>query len=209
MTRDELIQLLGWRLGDRTDMAARAMAELNYVQDIELEGHEWLPWFLEKAFTGFTTTAGSGIVTKPADFLQEIEDEPLFVSTSGGTVRLQKRDYAVLQGKEAASGCPELYAIQGDNYHLYPTPDAVYTLSGIYAAKDARMSLANVETLWLKHASDLVLAAVGKQLAMKHIQSVEMAAGFAQDEQRAWTRVQNKHTAIKEINRDSYVAGAY
>ena len=209
MTRDEMIELLGWRLGDRTDMQARISAELNYVQDIELEGAEWLPWFLEKEFAGVVTEVGNPLVAKPIDYLQELEGESLFLELDGARFELEKRDYSGLRGKEPAAGLPEFYAVTEAGFFFYPTPAQVYTLRGLYAAKDARMSQANEETLWLKYASDLVMACVGKQVALKHIQSPEMASGFMQDEQVAKTRLLHKHVAIKEVNRDSYMKKNY
>lgn len=209
MTRDEVVELLGWRLGDRTDMQARIIAEMNYVQDMDLEGASWLPWFLEKEFTGVETVAGNRLVTKPVDYLLEVEDAPLFVEVDGAWIELGKRDYIDLVKKEPGTGVPEFYAVLEEGIYVYPTPDGVYPIRGRYLAKDTRMSVANLETAWLKHASDLVIACVGKQVALKHIQSPEMASGFIQDEQTARARLLHKHVAIKEVNRDSYMGGNY
>ena len=39
MLRDDLISLLGWRLGDRDDMRERAIAEMQYAQEYQLEAN--------------------------------------------------------------------------------------------------------------------------------------------------------------------------
>lgn len=201
MTRDEAVTLLGWRLGNRTDMAERILREMDFVQTTVLEENEWLPWFLETEWANALTTAGESRVPVPADFLTEIEESHLYISQPDGTQkRLVKKDYDTAKSLRPGSGMPEFYAISAGYFHFFPTPDAAYELGMRYMARDALMSAANVETKWLKHSSDLVIAEVGALLAGKHVQNPTLAAGFKEDAQKAWNRLLTKHTALNELN---------
>ena len=202
MTRDQLIELLGYRLGDRTDMGPRALAEMPLVQGSTLEGNKWLPWFLEKDFAG-VTVAGQDYVSLPADFLTEIEESHLWLTTAEGKqLRLVKKDLDVLKSlcMEAASQQPCYYARVKGKIVLGPVPDAEYPLTMQYYGQDADMSAANLETEWLKHAGDVVMAELGYVLASKHIQIPELAAAFQQDAVRAWERLYVRHCEIQETN---------
>ena len=85
MLRDELITLIGWRLGDRDDMAARAVSEMQYTQQYILEANSWLPWFLEADAVGLATEAGIRSVPLPVDFLREIEAARPYLILADGT----------------------------------------------------------------------------------------------------------------------------
>lgn len=202
MTRDQLIELLGYRLGDRTDMGQRALAEMPLVQGSTLEGNKWLPWFLEKEFVGATVEA-QNYVPLPDDFLGEIEESHLWITTAEGRqLRLVKKDYDVLKAlcAEAENQQPQYYARVKGKLMLGPVPDAVYSLTMQYYARDTDMAAANLETEWLKHASDVVMAELGYVLASKHVQLPELAAAFQQDTLRAWDRLYVRHCEIQETN---------
>lgn len=207
MVRDDVIKLLGWRLGDRTDLAERIAYEMRLVQTNVLEGHEWLPWFLQKNWTGLTEPEVE-TVPFPKDFLQEIEESHMYLTIPGERpLRLYKRDYDQAKALTTGTGRPEYYAVLGTNFYFFPTPDAKYDLTMAYYGKDADMSAENVETLWLKYASDLVISTVGKELAEKHIQNPEAAAGFANDIVVAWDRLYKKHVGLSEVNMSRTMGG--
>jgi hypothetical protein len=209
MLRDDVVKLLAWRLGSRKNFTDRILAEMEYAQRSVLETNEWLPWFLETEMANTTTVAGDNRVALPDDFLLEIEEQHLwYVNSEGKELVLGKADYDFLQARYALTenGEPAHYAL-GSQFYIFPTPDAAYTLHLRYYAADTSMIIDNVETKWLKHASDLVIAAAGKELAEKHMQNETLATRYGNDLAKAWTRLLNKHIAMQEINQ-SRVAGS-
>lgn len=201
MTRDKLVQLLGWRLGDRDDLVEKIIAEMDYVQTMVLEENQWLPWFLETELAEASTTPGENRVTLPEDFLGEIEESHLWIVTGDGqSLRLRKGEYDILKAQYPGEGQPQRYCISHGYFHLFPAPDQTYTLQMRYYARDVLMSLADVETRWLKFAGDVVMAAIGKEMSAKHLQNPTLAASFTADLATAWTRLLTKHTSLSEIN---------
>ena len=201
MTRDEVVRLLGFRLESREDLAERIHAEMDFVQTTILEEHEWLPWFLESELAEASTTPGEWRVPVPEDFLIEMEPASLWiVDAEGVRHELIKKDMDVATRIAPGTGLPKYYSLQGDYFYFAPVPDAAYLLQMLYYAQDTRMSLANVETKWLKYAADLVIACVGREVAEKHIQNDALAASFANDIGPAWARLLNKQQARIEIN---------
>lgn len=208
MTRDEVVQILGWRLGNRTDMQERILREMDFVQTTVLEENEWLPWFLESEWANALTTVGEARVPLPVDMLVEIEESHLYISKDGGEQkRLVKKDHDTAKSLRPGSGQPEFYAIAAGYFHFFPTPDYAYELGMRYMARDVLMSAANVETKWLKHASDLVIGEVGAAIAGKHMQNPTLAATFQVDAQKAWNRLLTKHTALSELNMTRALGG--
>jgi len=200
MTRDQVVQLLGWRLGDRDDMALRIELEMKLAQSTVLEVHAWLPWFLLKDWSGALTTAGAETVPLPADFLDEAEESHLYIKLGDQWKRLRKMDLDSARSYYTTNGVPQAYARLGERLYLAPIPDAAYELKMEYYGRDTDMTAANVETQWLRYASDLVIAVVGKELAEKHIQNPEQAAAFSADIELAWNRLYTQHVAMGEVN---------
>lgn len=209
MTRDEVVQILGWRLGDRSDMAERIIAEMKFVQRSKLEQREWLPWFLETELAVAETTVGEARVELPDDFLGEIEEQHLWIELEAGqpTQELIKMEYDEAKRRFPEPGVPVAYAVTGKYLHLFPTPLQVYQLSMRYYAADADMAAANVETLWLKYAPDLVIAEVGELVARKHIQNGALADSFAKDAVVALATLYARHTARQEVNMERALGG--
>ena len=91
MTRDEVVQLIAWRLGNRKDMGERIISEMRFVQSMVLEQNSWHPWFLEKNWTGGVLEAGATEVALPTDYLAEVENEQLWLITPDNIlIRLRK-----------------------------------------------------------------------------------------------------------------------
>lgn len=208
MIRDDAVRLLGLRLNNRKGIEARILAEMDAVQEQILEENSWLPWFLESELAQAATTPGERRVSLPSDFLQEIEESHLWiVGDDGSRQRLLKGSYDRLQAQLPGEGRPSRFCISGEYFHLFPTPNEIWTLEMRYYAKDARMSADNVETKWLKYAGDLVIACVGEVMASKHYQNAALAAEFAKDKSAAWDRLLMKHTALQEINQSRSMNG--
>src|SRR5688572_12731232 len=74
MTRDEAVALIAFRLGDRTDLNDRIIAEMRLAQT-ELELGPTLPWFLLTEMATATLYEGDDTMALPADFLREVDED--------------------------------------------------------------------------------------------------------------------------------------
>jgi hypothetical protein len=216
MTHDDLVKIVGFRLGDRSDMASRVDLELDFVQDTVLEAMPWHPWFLESEAATASTVVGDRRVPLPLDFLGEVEESHLYAEADNGALlELKKLDPDVAQSKFGAietagyGGFPLAYAVSGLYYMIYPASDKPYPIHMRYYAKDVRMSdpAQTANSKWLRFAQDLVLAELCQVLAAKHIKDAEAAAGFAKDASEARTRLYATHTARMETNQPRSLGG--
>lgn len=206
MTRDEVVSLLGYRLGSRTDLDAKIILEMAYVQVYTLEGTgAFTPWFLESELANVNTAAGEERVALPDDFLGEIEDQSLWYynpeNTDSPYTELHKSSYDRLILRYQASSIPREYSIAGDYILLRPVPDAEYNLRMRYYASDVLVTTGNIENKWLKYAADLFMAEVGAVMASKHIMNQNLAAEFRNDAAIARQRLYTKHEVRKHSNR--------
>ena len=197
MLRDDLITLLGQRLGNRTDLDSRMQSELLMLQSVTLEETgAFTPWFLETEIATQACTAGDERLPLPTDFLAEMEEQSLWlydVNTSPYMLEMQKDSYDVMVQRFPIAGKPRRYALTASYFLLKPTPDIVYTFKMRYYARDTALTT-NIENKWLLHAPDLVLAELGAVMA-KHIQNPAMEASFRADAQAARSRLYVKHEA--------------
>ena len=200
MLRDDLISLLGWRLGDRDDMRERAIAEMQYAQEYQLEANIWLPWFLEVDAAGLTATADAQYMDLPVDFLREIEGHFPEIVSDGQTIRLVKADKTTAAIWETGTGTPTYYSLVGTRMMFFPTPDQNYSVAWRYYGKSTPIHSTNDPTPWLVHAGDLVLALVGQAIAGKHIRDVKVAGEFANDAVFAWARLDGANMERREVN---------
>lgn len=207
MLRDQLVKVLAWRLGNRKDMEERIIAEMDLAQELTLEQHTWRPWFLAKDLEGVSLPAGESSFALPADFLDEVEDAVLWLvePETGGYVECQKESVEDLRRFIPTTDRPYAYAVDKGFVKLSQAVPAALNVSWQYMAKDVLMSAANVETLWLKHAPDLVLAVLGAEIAGKHLQNPNLAGAFQADMGQAWQRLQALDTAKREINQQRYL----
>lgn len=207
MLRDALIATLNWRLGNRK-FDERIIAEMPFVQSTILEGKEWCPWFLETELAHASVTPGESRVVLPEDFLMEIEEQDLvLVTAAGAELPLDKLDMDKAERKFPGTGQPQVYAISARYFHFFPCPVEEYVVETRYYGRDTDMAAQNVETAWLKHAPDVVLAELGQILAGKHLQNPNLAAQFGQDAAAAWDRLYKKHTAMGELNKSRVMNG--
>lgn len=207
MLRDELITLIGWRLGDRDDMAARAVSEMQYTQQYILEANSWLPWFLEADAVGLATEVGIRSVPLPVDFLREIEAARPYLILADGNYFLEKEEPNQALSYLPGSGQPQYYSMHATELRLYPLPDAVYSIGWRYYAKSAPIHTATTEVPWLQYAGDLVAAIVGHALATKHIRDDKAAAAFGQDAASAWQRLLAMNENQRETNLERAMGG--
>jgi hypothetical protein len=207
MTKTQFDQLVGWRLGDRDDMADRINAELDYIQDYVLESNPWLPWFLESEMASADTTPHEARLPIPQDFLSEVEESHLFLLVDGEKIPLRKGTADRLSVAFPAEGRPVAYALVNEYFVLSPTPDAEYPVTMRYYAKDARLSTSFDTSRWAKHAIDVVINELLAILAGKHIKDQGAAAAFAAEAKEAWGRLYVTHTARMEVNQVRLMGG--
>ena len=205
MTRDELTTLLGYRL-NRTDMTAKMLLEMDFVQSFKLEGTgAFLPWFLESEMAATTLEIGEERIELPSDFLGEIEGQHLWLYNPDNAdfpyKELHKSDYDKLMQKYPAVGTPTEYTISGNYILVKPTPDNMYAIKMRYYAKDILPSLNNVENKWMKYAADLFIAELGVLMAGVHMRNMDLAVSFANDATIARDRLWKKNEARQHVNR--------
>lgn len=215
MNRGQVIALIGKRLGNRTDLGADILIEMDLAQATALERNgRIVPWFLETEIASAPTTPGDERLPIPTDFAMEKETGGLFIyDASLGTepwVKLTKDDYdALLAEFQDQQTRPKKYSLGGQYFRLKPTPDAVYTVKQIYFATVTAPSLLandNTDNLWLRYAPDLMIAVVAKVMAEKYLQDRELGASFDGDITRAWDRLNSETEAQQHTNRE-YVMG--
>ena len=205
MTRDEAIELVMNRLGNRagdTALEAAAVKEIQQVQR-QLEGNAELPWFCLTYDAPLTTTTTTHTISVPDDFLLAAEDEELWlVETDGDEVPLDKEEPDLLRDKyvRADAGQPVAYALIGDKLWFGPKPDAAYSLKFSYFAKQTSLAT-DVENSWLKHASDLMIGELGLILAEQYLYNDKARAAFERQVQRARNRLDNLIATRELVNR--------
>lgn len=219
MIRDEAVDLLMGRLGNRTHAPTQQniIDEMVFVQETILEGDATLLWFLLTESATTQTVADEERVNVPVDFLMEWEEGALYITTDAGdVVNLVKDDWDRIKERITGSGQPEYYAIGGEYFLLRKVPDKAYTLQMRYYAKqtslagtygEAAGSGGNVENRWLKYAADWLIAETGLIIANQYLQSEKMAQLFVAQQQKAKARLIAKDTAMKETNVQRFMEG--
>jgi len=199
------LTLLKFRLGSRTDADLDVLIPLEMDQtQFELERGGEPPWFLLSSETTLTTVAATREVAVPADFLLEADDDSLrYIDANGGVTELEKGEYdaSILYWGDT-QGAPAGYTLTGQEFQIFPLPDAAYTLKLRYFAQDTLPSTMAVgaTNLWLTWAPDLLMARTGRRLA-SYLRDTELLAVFAQEEILAQTRLRNETIAREETNR--------
>ncbi len=175
MTRDECVAEIKRQLGFRTTLDTTIVTQLQIVQT-ELELAPTLPWFLVSEDSYSVTTPDEQRIVLPTDFLQEIDEATLryvpdVVSAETPEKDLIKDDYDELRKSfmdtttgTLQTGPPEAYAIFGNYFRIFPTPDDIYTLKMIYYAQDDTLDT-NIENQWLKYSPQLLMGKAGKMIA--------------------------------------------
>lgn len=212
MTGQEVVDLLQYRLGNRTDLATVALLEMKLAQT-NLEGMPTIPWFLEQSYTtSFATVANQEYVDLPVSFIREKDEGGLWyqdtsISTPDQWVEVVKDGYSVMKKyyKDAVVGKPTKYDLVGSRVYLRPIPDAVYNLRIVAYFRDSAIALGSAN-LWLTDAADVIIAASGEVLASRHLQDKTLASGFQSDFVIAYARLKKAHEARMHANR-SYSMG--
>lgn len=211
LTRDQIIALVLGRLGRQETNAylvASAKSELALIQT-RLEGGAFMPWFLLSGeITTLSTQANVRTVDLPANFLREYEDFPTYRYVTGAAqpyVRMNKDEFDILESKygEDSPGTPLEYALVGSQFHLFPTPNAIFPLRTEYFQTDTALSDSVATNLWTANASDLLVAELGYIMA-GYRRDKPMQDTFMADISRAMGRLITFDEARKQAVREAF-----
>lgn len=174
LTKAQMRTRLHRKLGNRSDLATNIDDALGDAQDqLEADPH-LMPWWMEKdtevLAANISTVANTKTVAVPTGFLMETEDGGFFredSSADSGYVKLVKDDFDALlaSGTYSGTGKPKRYALKDDTLYLFPTPDAVYTLRGVFFKADDVLSGDSDTNGWSTHASRLLMSLAGLEVA--------------------------------------------
>ena len=171
MTRDEAVAIIQQQLGFRTDLTAVIITNLKLAQ-VQLEGGPTKPWFLVSERMTKRTTADDSRVAVPESMLQQVDMAsvrflPDDTMTDLKQVTLKKNDYDVLMENYkdvdtggVLTGSPAAYALQGEYFHIFPTPDDQYLLQITIFQQDTVLN-SNIENGWLKWAPFTLIGKAG------------------------------------------------
>ena len=169
MLRADVVARIQRKLGFRDDQETNIINALQDAQ-LKLERRPLLPWFLRTEISSVSTVSGEERVGLPTNFLREDEESALWYFNGTATddadkwTELIKDDLSVLRNAHPGEGPPTNYAISGNYYRIFPTPDDIYLLKQIFMGKDTVLDT-NIENEWLKYASDLMIGLAGLDTA--------------------------------------------
>jgi hypothetical protein len=202
MLRSTVVSLIAQRLGNRTDLDAQIISELQLTQDT-LERADMLPFFLLTEFVATVTVAAEERLKLPDDFLKEYEEGALWyydATSASQWAPLKRSSMEQLKGAFTTEGYPQYYALAGNYFRLAPVPDEVYSVKMLYYAQDTVLST-DVENQWLKYCPEWILSETGARMAA-YIQNDKMAATFMQNAQMAKDKFWRYDEGRKHSNQD-------
>lgn len=214
MTRDQIIAMVAGRLGQRTDLNASILTELDFVQSLSLERNgRILPWFLQSVDSSLVTVAGIQTVALPTGHIGDDDEGGLFLQDADGKWSpLKKVDISDILTSEEESGTPERYALRGLSYYLDPVPDAIYSMRTAFYAADTlpgAFSSGTQTNNWLTYAPDLVVAELTRVMAEGYTRDYDVVQAMLTPGgvlQKAWDRLNVETEARKHTDR-SYQMG--
>ena len=212
MLRDAAVSRIQRILHFRSDKSTEIVEELQNAQTY-YEKRPNLPWFLLTTIQDLATVATVETVALPSSpvFLREYDEDALFYFNSAATAdadkwtELAKDDLDFLRETYPGSGAPKAYALVNENFYIFPTPDAAYTLKFIYYAEDTKLDT-NVENEWLKHYPDLLIGYAGRMIAPP-LSDAEAKAQFVEMETEARALLQAEIEAREHTNREYIMGG--
>ncbi len=208
MTRDEAVSEIQVQLSFRTTLASTIISHLQQAQN-DLELAPTLPWFLVSEDSYRDTVNGEQRIPIPLDFLDETDEAvlryvPTTVSATTPELDLLKDNYDDLRAlyKDTStgsirSGPPEAYALLGNYFRIFPTPDDAYRLRMIYYKQDATLDT-NIENQWLKYAPLLLMGKAGKKISLGPLRD-QLAYGVFD----SWEKEGRQLLVTREVTRDS------
>lgn len=216
MTRDEAVAAIQEQLGFRSDLSTNIITNMKLAQ-VTLEKGPTKPWFLVSEDSYIRTTNAEQRIPIPSNFLQETDQAVLRYipdTLTDGEVDLKKDDYDVLRKNfldtttgTIETGAPEAYALLGNYFRIFPTPDDDYLLRQIYYKTDTVLST-NVENGWLKHVPYLLIGKAGGQIASALRDSAALST-FKSWENEGRLILLSQNVDREFSNRDMQVGGPH
>lgn len=108
----------------------------NYLNDAYMLACRRVDYYIDEASFDFSTVNGTIKYAFPADFarIRDVWDTTRNIRLMPTTLR--EIDNSGVPG----TGAPQYYALDGSNFHIWPTPDGVYTLETRYWKLPALLS---------------------------------------------------------------------
>lgn len=190
------------------------------LAQIQLEAEPLKPWFLISEDTYAETTEDEERIELPDNFLAEtdeavlryVPDDP---SEDDPERDLVKEDYDQLRKKYRdedtggiLTGEPEAYALMGNYFRIFPTPDDTYTLHMLYYWKDDELDT-NIENQWLKYVPLLVMGKAGKIISMGPLRDSGAWQVFDSWEKEGRAALANFIVSRDMMNKDLQVGGSH
>ncbi len=202
MLRDTAIAYIARRLGNRSDLAAAILDEMQLVQET-LENEDYHPHFLLSDVTDLTLTSGTDFVSFPTDYLAEYEEGALWyydATASTPYTQLEKRDLDEIKNANLTAGTPQYYALGNGGFYIGPVADADYSLKIIFYQRDTALTT-NIENNWLLYTPRLIIARTGLEMAT-YIQNERMMQFFGSMYSDAYDKFIKTEENRKHVNRD-------
>lgn len=213
MTRDEAVAIIKETMGFRLDLDEAAQRRLKLAQ-VHFERGIILPSFLISEQSYITTDANAERIVKPSDFIKEVDEDGLCYFPNGlgneeGRVALVKDDLDVLQRNYQAGtkGPPEAYALLGNYFRIFPTPDDVYVVKMYYYQKDEVLN-SNIENKWLREVPYLLIGEAGMSLS-SGARDKDAKAEFSRMKQEALMLMNGHDPDVELSNRTLQIGGPH
>jgi hypothetical protein len=216
MTGAQFLDLLMFRLGNRTDTTLRTALVLEANAKIaDMQGAPFLPWFLKGDDSTATTAAGTEYASLPANFLRLDADwgGVYFLDTTRSEpdqwVKLKKIPYDQMKAKfvDTEQSSPQAFDIMDGRIYIRPIPDAIYSLRFVgYFGDTTAVADSAATNEWLTNAADWLLAEVGYAVTSMAMQDTESAVVFDKARAEAKTRVMVEGHA-RQFDGDDYQMG--
>jgi hypothetical protein len=209
MTRDEAVGVIQTILGFRTDLVSNIITMLQVSQTM-LEQAPPKPWFLTSERSYIVLQPNLNKVALPTNFLVEVDDAHLYYNPSLATspqVKLVKESLDQLREiySSLAKGAPEAYAILGNYFYIFPTPNVEYTIELLYIKSDALLTT-NIENKWLKYNPYVLIGKAGGLIA-NSVGNQAAAATFKAMENEGRTLLVSQNTEREFSNRELQIGG--
>jgi hypothetical protein len=215
MLRDDASTLIQTLLGFRTDQASNIVTLMQTVQ-FEAENGPIKPWFLLSEDSIAVTTIGEERLAVPLDFLEEDQELPLrYRPTDWPTedeIDLWKDSYVLLKRNFAPSTIlpgtqqvPQAYALVGNYFRIFPTPDKEYNIRLIYYARATTLS-SNITNGWLSNVPYFLIGKTGKLLAAALSNTIAFQT-FDMMEKEGMDSILRENAARQEANKTPQMGG--
>jgi hypothetical protein len=170
-------------------MEARIISELHrddiasvvddYINDAISHYSRYRFWFNEKKAV-LPTIAGTPDYNWPTDLVQ-LDSLVITVNNTFTPLRqISPREMDELYTTVSQRGSPYCFSLYQKAYRLYPTPDAVYTLTQYYLfTVPAETTGSAVENMWTKEAEELIRTRAKKLLVGQFMPTSQDTMGWA------------------------------